>query len=141
MAKMIFVNLPVTDVAKATAFYEAVGFVKNEAFSNAQVSAMNWSDTIHVMLMDHAFFSVITPKTIVDPRTHTSAVFALSLDDRAQVDAITQAAIDAGGREAHEAEDMGYMYSRAFEDLDGHGWGPFHMDMNAAPPASDGDAA
>lgn len=27
------------------------------------------------------------------------------------------------------------MYSRAFEDLDGHGWGPFHMDMAAAEQA------
>ena len=55
MSKMIFVNLPVADVAKATAFYQALGMVKNEHFSNGQSSAMVWSDTISFMLLDHAF--------------------------------------------------------------------------------------
>lgn len=133
MAKMIFLNLPVADVAKATTFYEAIGFVKNAAFSNAQASAMDWSDSIHVMLLDHQFFATFTPKTIIDARTHTGALFALSFDDRAAVDAITEAAVAAGGREAHEPQDEGFMYSRGFEDLDGHGWGPFSMDMAAMP--------
>ncbi|NJR77939.1 VOC family protein [Sphingomonas corticis] len=135
MPKMIFVNLPVADVARSTAFYEAIGFEKNEMFSNERGSGMVWSDTINVMLLEHGFYATFTPKRIVDPATETQALFALSLDSRAAVDAITEAAIAAGGREAHGAEDHGYMYSRAFEDPDGHGWGPFFMDMAAAEQA------
>ncbi len=132
MAKMIFVNLPVADVAKSTAFYEAIGFEKNPQFSNEQASSMVWSDTIYLMLLEHAFYSTFTPKQIADSRATSAALYALSFDSRADVDAITEAAIAAGGREAHDPEDQGFMYSRAFEDLDGHGFGPFYMDMAAA---------
>jgi predicted lactoylglutathione lyase len=132
MPRAIFVNLPVADVAKATAFYEAIGFEKNPMFSNEQGSAMRWSDTITVMLLDHALYRSFTAKQIIDAHTHSGALLALAFDSRAEVDEITGAAIAAGGRELHDPEDMGFMYSRAFEDLDGHGWGPFHMDMAAA---------
>ena len=132
MTKMIFVNLPVADVAKATAFYEAIGFERNPQFSNEQASSMQWSDAIVVMLLDRAFFSTFTTKKIIDARTETGPLISLSRDSRAEVDEITDAALAAGGRELHDPEDMGFMYSRAFEDPDGHGWGPFWMDPAAA---------
>ncbi|NIJ07515.1 hypothetical protein FHS31_001111 [Sphingomonas vulcanisoli] len=135
MAKMIFVNLPVTDVAKSTAFYEALGFVKNEAFSNAQSSAFAWTDTIHLMVLDKAFYSTLTAKPIADTQAVSGALFALAFDSRAEVDAITEAAIAAGGGEAHPPEDEGFMYSRAFTDFDGHAFGPFWMDAAAMAPA------
>jgi uncharacterized protein len=135
MTKMIFVNLPVADVAKATAFYQALGFEKNEMFSNEQASAMAWSDAISVMLLAKPFFATFTTKRIIDAREETGALFALSRDSREDVDAITEAAMAAGGRELHDPEDLGFMYSRAFEDLDGHGWGPMFMDMEAAASA------
>lgn len=138
MIKMIFVNLPVADVARATEFYEALGFEKNAMFSNAQASSMQWSEAIVVMLLDKVFFATFTTKRIIDATTETGVLLALSRDSRAEVDAITEAAIAAGGRELHEPEDLGFMYSRAFEDLDGHGWGPMFMDMAAA--AAMGDA-
>ncbi|KQM87382.1 lactoylglutathione lyase [Sphingomonas sp. Leaf23] len=141
MPKMIFVNLAVADVAAATRFYEAIGFVKNEQFSNARGSGMNWSDTIHVMLLDRDFYATFTPKRIIDAKIESGVLLALSFDDRAGVDAITDAALAAGGRELHDPQDEGYMYSRAFEDLDGHGWGPFTMDMAAMQAAHAGDAA
>ncbi|MGQ7310010.1 VOC family protein, partial [Streptococcus suis] len=100
-------------------------------FSNEQAAAMQWSDTICVMLLAKPFFAGFTQKAIADPFTQTTAIFTLGLDDRAGVDAITEAAVAAGGRELHEPEDHGFMYSRAFEDLDGHGWGPFTMDVAA----------
>ena len=135
MPKMIFVNLPVRDVAAATAFYEALGFERNPMFSNEKGSSMTWSDSIAVMLLDHAFYATFTDKQIIDARTQSGALLALSFDDRADVDAITESALAAGGRELHDPEDHGFMYSRAFEDLDGHGWGPFHMDIAAAEQA------
>lgn len=138
MPKMIFINLPVADVAASTAFYEAIGFTRNAQFSNDQGSAMVWSDTINVMLLAHPFYATFTDKPIIDAKTASGALFALSLDSRAEVDSIAQAATAAGGRELHGAEDEGFMYSRAFEDLDGHGFGPFWMDPAAiagGPPA------
>lgn len=132
MPKMIFVNLPVADVAASTAFYEAIGMTKNEQFSNEQASAMVWTDSIHFMVLHRDFYATFTTKQIADARTTSAALIALSFDSRDEVDAITQAALAAGGRELHDPEDQGFMYSRAFEDLDGHGFGPFHMDMDAA---------
>lgn len=135
MAKMIFVNLPVADVAKSTAFYEAIGFEKNVQFSAEHASSMKWTDTITIMLVGHDFYRTLTTKPIADTRGTSGALIALAFDSRAEVDAITVAAIAAGGREAHEPEDLGFMYSRAFEDLDGHGFGPLHMDLDAAVAA------
>ena len=135
MAKMIFVNLPVSDVAKATAFYEAIGFEKNDMFSNEQASAMVWSDAISVMLLDRAFYATFTDKRIVDAKQESGVLLALSRDSREQVDAITEEAIAAGGRETRERQDMGFMYGRSFEDLDGHVWEPMFMDMVAAETA------
>jgi len=141
MSKMIFVNLAVGDVPAATGFYEAIGFVKDDRFSNDRGSGMTWSETIHVMLLDRDFYATFTPKRIIDAKTESGVLLALSFDDRAAVDAITQAALAAGGRELHDPEDEGFMYSRAFEDLDGHGWGPFTMDMAAAEAAHADGAA
>jgi predicted lactoylglutathione lyase len=135
MAKQIFVNLPVADVARATAFYEAIGFEKNALFSNEKGSAMVWSESIYVMLLGHDFYATFTPKPIIDAKTTSGALFAYAFDSRADVDAFTEAALAAGARELHDPEDMGFMYSRAFEDLDGHGYGPFFMDMEAAATA------
>ena len=130
--KMIFISLPVADVARSTAFYEAIGFAKNPRFSNAQGSAMMWSDAIVVMIVDKAFYQTLTPKRIIDARTASGVLIALSFESRAGVDAVTEAALTAGGREAHGPEDLGFMYSRAFEDPDGHGFGPMWMDPAAA---------
>jgi len=138
---MIFVNLPVADVAASTDFYRAIGMVKDDRFSNENASAMVWSDTIGFMLLAHDFYATFTPKPIADAHRTSAALIALAFDDRAGVDAITQAAIAAGGREAHPPEDLGFMYSRAFEDPDGHGFGPFFMDMDAALAAREAQAA
>jgi len=135
MPKMIFINLPVTDVAKSTAFYEALGFEKNAQFSNEQASMMMWSDTINIMLLARPFYSTFTPKEIADTHKTSATLMALSFDSRAEVDAVTEAALAAGGKEVHPPEDLGFMYSRAFEDFDGHGFGPMWMDVAAATAA------
>lgn len=143
MTRMIFVNLPVTDVAKATAFYQALGFEKNDMFSNEQASSMVWSDTIHVMLLDRAFYSTFTTKPIADAHATSAVLICLSRDSRADVDSITEAAIAAGGRETRDAQDMGFMYGRAFDDLDGHTFEVMFMDMEAmaSMPQPEGAAA
>jgi uncharacterized protein len=141
MARMIFVNLPVRDVAKATAFYEALGFTKNEQFSGEHASSMVWSDTITVMVLAHDFYRTFLPegKTIADGAAVSEVLLCLSLDSRAEVDALTEAAAEAGGRaDIRPAQDMGFMYNRAFEDLDGHIYEIVFMDMEAARAAMSG---
>ena len=135
MPKSIFISLPVADVALSTAFYEAIGFEKNPQFSGEHASSMMWSDTITINVLDKSFYNSLTPKQIIDAHTTSGVLIALSFDSKVAVDAITKAAVAAGGREAHDAEDLGFMYSRAFTDLDGHGFGPFWMDVDAAAAA------
>ena len=131
MPKMIFVNLPVSDLQRSIAFYEAIGCRKNDAFSGDRAAMLAWSDTISFMLTTHDMFRTFTAKSIGDPAATTLGHHALALDSRAEVDAITAAALANGGREVHGAEDEGFMYSRAFEDPDGHGFGPMWMDVEA----------
>lgn len=142
MSKMIFVNLPVADLAKATAFYEAIGFEKNEAFSNEQASAMGWSDTIQVMLLDHAFYATFTDKRIIDAKAESGVLLCLSFDDREAVNDIHRKASAAGGRETRAIKDQGFMYGGAFDDPDGHGWETVWMNAEAAAdgPAGASDA-
>jgi predicted lactoylglutathione lyase len=136
MPKMIFVNLPTADVVKATAFYEALGFTKDQRFSNEQASAMVWSDTINLMILHRDFFSTFTPKPVADAHAATEVLIALSFDSRDAVDAIVEAAAASGGKaDVRAAQDMGFMYSRAFEDPDGHVFEPMFMDMDAAMAA------
>jgi hypothetical protein len=132
MAKMIFLNLPVTDLARAESFYAAIGCEKNAQFSNDQAAMMVWSDTITFMLLTHDFYQTFTSRTIADAKTTSQVLIALSHDSRAEVNATTDAALAAGGKAPHPAEDMGFMYSRPFEDLDGHLFNPLWMDVDAA---------
>lgn len=133
MSRTIFVNLPVADVPKATAFYEAIGMTRNPQFSNEQASAMVWSDAISFMLLDPAFYATFTTKRIADTHATSAVLLCLSQDSRDAVDAITEAAVAAGGRETREKQDMGFMYGRAFEDLDGHVFEPMWMDPAGMP--------
>ncbi len=135
MAKMIFVNLPVSDVAAATEFYTALGFERDPRFSNDQASAMVWSDTISVMLLSHDFYATFTSKQIADAHATSAVLLCLSCADRGEVDTLVDAAIHAGGRETRDPQDHGFMYSRAFEDLDGHVYEPMYMDLDAAMAA------
>lgn len=139
MSKMIFVNLPVTDLARSTAFYEAVGFERNPQFSNEMASCMVWSETIHVMLLCHEFWKSFTPRQIPDASTSAQVLLCLSQDSQGDVESIVEAAIAAGGgADPTPKQDMGFMYGRSFEDPDGHIWENVWMDAEAAangPPA------
>lgn len=131
MPKMIFVNLPVRDLAAATRFYEAIGCEKNDQFSDENASSMVWSDTIHFMLLKHEFYKTFTSKPITDAHAGSAMLIALSRDSREDVDAITEAARAAGGKaDVRPAQELGFMYSRAFEDLDGNTFEPVWMNMD-----------
>jgi uncharacterized protein len=132
MAKMIFVNLPVTDLARATAFYEAIGAVKNPQFSDHTASCMVFSDTIHAMLMTHEKYSHFTSKKIADARTTSEVLLCISAESRAEVDATVAKAKAAGcAVDRGPQQDHGFMYGRDFEDPDGHAWEVMWMDIEA----------
>ena len=131
MSKLIFVNLPVADLAAAKAFYEAIGATNNPQFTDDTAACMVFSDTIHVMLLTHDKFAQFTPKRIADAHATSEVLIAISADSREAVDEITEKALAAGGREPRDRQDYGFMYGRSFEDPDGHIWEPMWMDMDA----------
>jgi predicted lactoylglutathione lyase len=136
MAKMIFVNLPVTDLARATAFYQAIGASRNPQFSDDTASCMVFSDTIYAMLLTHDKFRQFTTKTISDARVSTEVLICISADARQAVDDIVTKAQGAGGMaDPGPKQDFGFMYGRSFEDPDGHIWEVMWMDVEAATKA------
>lgn len=136
MSKLIFVNLPVRDLERANAFYEAVGGVRNPQFSDATATCMVFSETIHVMLLTHDKFRQFTPKPIADAHASSEVLICLSADSRADVDAMVARAADTGGRaDPGPKQDYGFMYGRSFEDPDGHIWEIMWMDVEAAKAA------
>jgi len=133
MSKMIFVNLPVADLPKSKAFYEAVGFVNNPQFTNENAAAMVWSDTIVVMLLKHEFWKTFTSKAIPNAKETAQVLLCISMDGREAVDAIVGDAERAGGEpDPTPTQDHGFMYGRSFEDPDGHIWETMWMDPKVA---------
>ena len=136
MPKMIFVNLPVKDIAASTRFYEAIGCTRNAAFSDEKASSMVWSDAITFQLLAEPYFTTFISKEIADARRTCEVLLAISMESRAEVDVIAGAAAGAGGKaDVRAPMDMGFMYNRAFEDPDGHVFEAVWMDMSAMPAA------
>ena len=136
MAKMIFVNLPVSDLARSTAFYQAIGGEKNPQFSDDTASCMVFSDTIHVMLMTHDKYRQFTSKKIADAKSTSQVLLSLSADSRGAVDEIIGRVQVAGGvLDPSPIDDYDFMYGRSFEDPDGHHWEVMWMDVAAATAA------
>jgi uncharacterized protein len=134
MARMIYVNLPVTDLPRSMKFYEAVGFTNNPQFTNDKAAAMQWSDEIVVMLLTHDFWNTFTDRAIPDAHHSAQMFLCLSQDSRDAVDAIVAKAGAAGGKaEPTATQDHGFMYGSSFEDPDGHIWENVFMDMSALP--------
>jgi predicted lactoylglutathione lyase len=142
MPQMIFVNLPVADVAKSTAFYQAIGCIQDLRFSGEHASSMQLSEEIVFMLLARDFFQTFTPKAIADSRATTEVLICLSRDNRDAVDALVEKAAAAGGKaDIRPAQDYGFMYGRSFEDPDGHIFEIMHMDLDAFMAATSQAAA
>ena len=136
MPKMIFVNLPVADLPASIGFYKALGFEQNLHFSDATAACMVWSETIHVMLLTHDKWRTFTRRPI-PPSTASEVMLALALDNRDAVDALNKAAAAHGGTaDVNPTQELGFMYSRALADPDGHVWEAFWMDPAAVPPSN-----
>ena len=127
MSTQIFITLPVADLPRAIAFYEAVGYSQNPQFSGDSAACIAISGHIHVMLATHTKFREFSPKDVCDTSKVLEVLHALTCESRAQVDDLVRKAIAAGGSIIEEAKDYGFMYHHGFVDLDGHCWGLNYM--------------
>jgi predicted lactoylglutathione lyase len=133
MFKEIFVNLPVKDLGKTKEFFSKLGLKFNQQFTDQNAACLIINDKIYAMLITESYFKTFITKEIADTKKSSEVILALSVYKKEQVDEIANKAIKAGGKEPRKAQDHGWMYSRNFEDLDGHLWEVFHMDINKMP--------
>jgi len=127
IASQIFINLPVTDLKRSIAFFTALGFTFNPQWTDDTATCMIVGDNIFAMLMISERFQTFTPKPVLDARQATEVLLCLSLESRDAVDSMVANALASGGSTYKEAEDQGFMYGHAFQDLDGHIWELVHM--------------
>ena len=133
MSKLIFVNLPVTDLNASMAFYKSIGFVNNPLCTDDTAACMVWSEAMNVMLLTHAKWRTFTSRPI-PPATSSEVMLALSCDSRESVNAMNEAAAANGGTaDINPAQDHGFMYNRNLADPDGHIWEALWMDPAAIP--------
>lgn len=131
----IYINLPVSKLDQAIKFYQTLWFVQNLQFTDEKASAMNWDENLTVMLLTHDFCQGFLPayKKIADSHTTCEVLNALQFDSKEEVDIFFNKAISAGGKATIDTYDHGFMYGRDFEDLDGHIWEAFWIDISQMP--------
>lgn len=129
----IFVNLPVKNLDRSVAFFTQVGYSFNPQFTDENATCMILGENLFAMLLVEPFFQTFTKKSLCDTSKSVESLVALPVGSRAEVDALIAKAAAAGGKVLGEPRDYGFMYSHGYEDLDGHTWDVFYMDMSAMP--------
>lgn len=128
MAKQIFINLPVKDLNRSMEFYSKLGYTFNPQFTDEKAACMLVGENIFCMLVVESYFSTFTEKEIIDAHKQVETLIALSAEDRAEVDDHINKVAEAGGKVLDKTQDYGWMYYRAYLDLDGHHWEIVYMD-------------
>ena len=129
---MIFVNLPAKDLPKTKEFWQKLGYSFNPQFTDDNAGCLVISDNIFAMLLTNNYYKTFTDKEIADTSRTQETQLALSADSREEVDEMVKKALAAGAKEPKPAQDMeGFMYSRGFDDLDGHHWDYVWMNPSA----------
>lgn len=121
--RQLIVALPVADVERSGAFFSELGFVFDPSFGEGSSAvALAVGEQATVMLLQRDTFAQYAKLPVGDPTRETQATYTFTVASREEVDSVTEAALAAGGTEADGPEDHGFMYTRAFYDLDGHPW-------------------
>jgi predicted lactoylglutathione lyase len=143
MSQMIFVNLPVSDLAASRRFLEALGATNEPKFTDETAAAMKFSHNIFFMLLTHDKYRQFTSLPIADAKATSGALLCLSRDSREAVDRSIEAGVAAGGTaDPSPKQDYGVMYGRSVTDPDGNHFELMWMDPAAAEQgASAVDAA
>ncbi|HEX2778121.1 MAG TPA: VOC family protein [Gemmatimonadaceae bacterium] len=124
----LFVNIPVSDLQRSIRFFEGLGFAFNRQFTDGTATCMLVGEDAYFMLMIRDRFAGFTKRPVGDPQRETTALFALSVNSRDEVDAMVKQAVALGGSHALDPQDHGFMYGWSFYDLDGHHWEVMWMD-------------
>ena len=135
MATKIFVNLPVRNLNRSVEFFTRLGFTFNPQFTDENATCMIVGEDIFVMLLVENFFKTFTHKEISDATRSTEVIVSLSTDNRESVDEMVRKAVAAGATTPSEPKDYGFMYQHGFQDLDGHLWEIFFMNLGGIPQA------
>ncbi|ROR97274.1 hypothetical protein EDD28_1871 [Salana multivorans] len=132
---MFFPNFPIVDIAATREFWTSLGYSFNPDYSAEDVACLVFTDEVAVMLHEPSSFARFLPEgsAPADPRATTIGMFAFDLASREAVDELFERVVAAGGSAARPTEDLGFMYTRSFRDLDGIVWEPFFMDTSAYP--------
>jgi len=130
-SRKIFVNLAVKDLDKAVEFFTRLGFSFDPRFTDENATCMIVSEEAFVMLLVRDRFQDFTKKEIADSTTHTEAILAVSAESREAVDELAETALAAGAQPANDPMELGFMYGRSFQDIDGHLWEVMWMDPSA----------
>lgn len=135
MATQIFVNLPVKDLDRSMDFWKKVGYTFNEQFTDENAAALVIDDDagIYAMLLTESFFRTIHKGEIADPAKHREVILALGVESKDRVNQLVDNAVAAGAEATGDPQDEGFMYSRGFDDPDGHHWEVHWMDLSAVP--------
>ena len=134
---MIFVNLPTSDLDRSRAFYTALGCTINPLFTDENTACIVWSDEIYFLVLTREYFATFTDKPIVDPAAAAQVSIGFSRDSREAVDAIVAKGLAAGGSEAGDPHDYGFMYQRNLTDPDGNIIDFLYMEPQAAEHGPD----
>jgi len=127
MINNIFINLPVKDLEKSKAFFEALGCTINKQFTDETAASVVIGGNIFAMLLTYDKWKMFSDKPIVDANKSSEVIIALGVDSKEEVNRIADAAVKAGGKETRPPADYGFMQQRVFEDLDGHHWEVIYM--------------
>jgi predicted lactoylglutathione lyase len=129
--QMIFLNLATNDLDASKKFFNGLGYEINAQFSDDSTASIPLSDTIVVMVHTPQKYRQFTQKEIVDSTKSSEVLIALSAESREKVDELVEKAVAAGGSVSGETQDHGFMYGRAFDDIDGHTFEVVWMDPAA----------
>jgi len=128
MNTQLFVNLHVKNLEDSITFFSDLGFTFNPQFTNENATCMVISESNFVMLLMEKYFQDFTHKKISDTVETSEVIISLSCESKEKVDELTERALALGATFSSDPMDMGFMYSRSFQDLDHHIWEYFYMD-------------
>ena len=134
MHDQLFVNLPIKDLPRSVAFFEKLGYTFNPQFTDENATCMILGENLFAMLLVEPYFRTFIEKEVSDAHRATEVLLAVPVGSREAVDALVDKALAAGAKEPRPARDLGFMYQRSYDDLDGHTWEVFHM--SEMPPAA-----
>ena len=136
MTKEIWLNLPVKDVQRSKAFFEAIGFIFNEPRSTGNDMACMYAGEkkFVVMLIREAMFAGFSKNNLTDTGQSSEVLISYDAESREEVDTIAKKVVTAGGTMFGEpGESQGWMYGCGFSDPDGHRWNVLYMDFSKVP--------